>query len=400
MKYSEPERKIPYDSTGAFCRHNHVALAGQPNGGLASLTFGVKDIYNIAETVTSFGNPTWFETHAPAGSTAPAVQRLLDAGASMVGRTLTDELAYSLNGENIHFGTPANPIDARRIPGGSSCGSASAVAAGLADFSLGTDCGGSVRLPASYCGILGIRPSLNRISIEGIVPFSSSFDVVGWFARDARVLADVGDVLFDKSRPARTANRLLIAEDAFAYVDPIVTEALQPAIRRISEHVDNCTNIHICDEGLNDWFNVFKIIQAAEIWANHGAWIETNNPNFGRGIQERMDWASKVNSEDVMAAREHHAKIRQRINGALRENDVLCLPSSPRIAPFKNTDIGKIEISYRYQAMGLLCISGLGGLPQISLPLTEMEGMPLGLSLIARHGNDEMLLELAKSIMQ
>ena len=147
-------------------------------------------------------------------------------------------------------------------------------------------------------------------------------------------------------------------------------------------------------------FNVFKIIQALEVWANHGAWIEQPNLYFGRGIQERMDWASKVMSENVMAARQHHAEIRQRINGVLSGNDVLCLPTSSRIVPFKNSDIGKIEISYRYQAVGLLCISGLGGLPQISIPLTELEGMPLGLSLVARHGNNEVLLELAESIME
>lgn len=399
MKKLNLDKEIPYDWTGAFCQHNHVALTGQPDGELAGLTFGVKDIFDIANSRTSFGNPTWFETHKPSALTAPAVQRLLNAGASMAGRTLTDELAYSLTGENVHYGTPINPIDQNRIPGGSSCGSASAVAAGLVDFSLGTDCGGSVRLPASYCGIFGIRPSLNRISTTGVVPFSSSFDVIGWFARDAGVLADVGDILFDTLRLAKSANQILVAEDAFAFVDPVVTEALQPAINRISEHFDNRLKIRICPDNLEDWFNVFRTIQAAEIWANHGEWIEQHLPEFGEGIQERMDWASKVKAEDVVSARTYHTNVHQRIDDVLGEHDVLCLPTSPRIAPFKNSDIGKIEISYRYQAMGLLCISGLGGLPQVSLPLTKMEGMPLGLSLVARHGNDEMLLKLAKSIM-
>lgn len=390
---------IPNDPSGAFCRHNHVTLAGRAEGTLSGLEFGAKDIFDIAGTTSSFGNPLWFETHGPAKSTAPAVQRLLDAGASLAGRTLSDELAYSLTGENIHYGTPVNPRDPGRIPGGSSCGSASAVAAGLVDFALGTDCGGSVRLPSSYCGLFGIRPSLGRISTDGVLPFSASFDVVGWFARDAGVLADVGAVLFDAPRPASRPERFFVAKDAFAHVDGAIEKALQPAIQRIGRHFDPVDQIEICPDGLEQWFGVFRTIQASEVWANHGPWIERHGPTFGPGVDERMEWASKVTRQEVMRARDGHAEILERIDGLLGEVDVLCMPTSPRTAPMKNQDVDTIEVTYRHQAMGLLCVSGLGGLPQVSLPLTEFEGMPLGLSLIARRGNDEMLLDLAKSIM-
>lgn len=390
---------IPNDAAGAFCRHNHIALAGRPDGKLDDRSFGVKDIFDIAETTSSFGNPLWFETHEPAISTAPAVQRLLDAGASMAGRTVSDELAYSLTGENIHYGTPLNPRGPSRIPGGSSCGSASAVAAGLVDFALGTDCGGSVRLPASYCGLLGIRPSLGRISTEGVLPFSASFDVIGWFARDAGTLANVGEILFDVPRTARAPGRLIIARDAFDFIDPAIKQALQTAINQVRGHFQRHDEKTVCHESLEDWFTVFRIIQASEIWANHGAWIERYNPKFGPGIDERMEWASNVTPAQVKSARARHVDIIDRINDVLGENDVLCMPTSPRIAPLKNQDINTIEVTYRHQAMGLLCVSGLGGLPQISLPLTEFEGMPLGLSLIARRGNDEMLLELARLVM-
>jgi len=392
--------RIPNDATGAFCRHNHVALAGRRNGSLAGLDFGVKDIFDIAQTTSSFGNPVWFETHEPALETAPAVKRLLDAGGSMVGRTVSDELAYSLTGENTHYGTPVNPRDPGRIPGGSSCGSASAVAAGLVDFALGTDCGGSVRLPSSYCGLLGIRPSLGRVSTEGVIPFSASFDVIGWFARDTRVLANVAEILLDIPRAARAPDRLIIAVDAFGFVDPSIKQALQPAINQVRGHFQRHDEKAICDDSLEDWFNVFRTIQASEIWANHGPWIERHNPTFGPGIDERMEWASKVLPCQVKDARARQMIIIDRINDVLGEDDVLCIPTSPRIAPLKNQDVNTIEVTYRHQAMGLLCISGLGGLPQISLPLTELECMPLGLSLVARHGNDEMLLEVAKSIME
>jgi amidase len=392
--------EIPHDPTGAFCQHNHVALSGRPGGAFAGLGFGVKDIFDIAGTKSSFGNPLWFDTHAPADSTAPVVQRLLDVGASMIGRTVSDELAYSLTGENVHYGTPVNPRDSSRIPGGSSCGSASAVAAGLVDFALGTDCGGSVRLPASYCGLLGIRPSLGRVSTSGVLPFSASFDVVGWFAGDAQILASVGKVLFDEPQPARVSTRLLLAEDAFAFVDSAIGEALRPAIREISDRLGKVERADVSDPGLEDWFNVFRTIQASEIWANHGAWIKQNDPKFGPGVAERMEWASAVTEEQVLSARVRHAEILKRIDDVLGENDVLCMPTSPRIAPLKNQDLDTIEVKYRHQAMGLLCVSGLGGLPQVSLPLTEIEGMPIGLSILARRGNDEMLLELAKSLME
>ena len=208
----------PDDPLGAFCLENHAALRGASEGPLAGLTFAAKDVFDIAGSRTGFGNPAWLESHPPATSTAPAVQLLLDAGADMVGKTVTDEITYSLSGQNAHYGTPLNSAAPGRIPGGSSSGSASAVAGGLVDFALGTDCGGSVRLPASYCGILGIRPSHGRISLEGVAPFTWSFDVAGWFARDADVFAKVGDVLLDEQFPAIPA-RLLYPQDAFGMVD-------------------------------------------------------------------------------------------------------------------------------------------------------------------------------------
>jgi amidase len=168
-----------HDPLNAFCRHTHVELAGSGSGRLTGLTFAAKDVFDIAGHRTGNGNPVWLETHPPAERTASAVQRLLDAGARMVGKTHTDDMAYSLNGENVHYGTPVNPVAPGRIPGGSSSGSAAAVAGGLVDFALGTDCGGSVRLLASYCGLYGLRPTHGLAPADGVVPLASSFDAVG-----------------------------------------------------------------------------------------------------------------------------------------------------------------------------------------------------------------------------
>ena len=388
------------DPTGAFCRDNHVALRGSGAGPLAGLTMGVKDLFHVAGHRTGFGNPNWLTTHPPATETAVAVQMLLDAGADMIGKTHTDELAYSLSGENVHYGTPLNTRCPDRVPGGSSCGSVAAVAAELVDFALGSDCGGSVRLPASYCGVLGMRPTLGRIPMHGAVPFAASFDVVGWFARDAGTFERIGAVLLDDDAKRGRLHHLLIADDAFSLVEGKVAGALETVVKHIVTTVERSEHVTVSPEGLDRWMDVFRTVQASEIWANHGEWITRTKPRIGKPIRERLDWAAKLTPEAVAAAKGQHAGVIARLDSLIGEGDVLVLPTSPRIAPLKGTEHHALEVTYRYQAMCLLCISGLGGLPQISLPLATLDGCPLGLSIIGRRGSDRALLALARQIME
>ena len=390
---------LPHDPLGAFCVENHAAFPGASGGPLAGLAFASKDVFDIAGSRTGFGNPAWLESHPPATSTAPAVQRLLDAGADMVGKTLTDEITYSLSGQNAHYGTPVNSAAPGRIPGGSSSGSASAVAGGLVDFALGTDCGGSVRLPASYCGILGIRPSHGRVSLEGVAPFTWSFDVAGWFARDADVLAVVGRALLDDDGEWPEPRRLLYAQDAFNMVDRQVAEALAPAVELAAGTIGRQADIIVSPEGLPGWYETFRVIQAWEIWFNHAAWVEDVKPDFGPGIRERFEWASRVTEQDAEAARSRRSLIVERIRGLFGEGDVLCLPTSPRIAPPLDAPTDELENRVRAQAMSLLCIAGLAGLPQVSLPLAFLDGLPLGFSLVGPWGADSQLLALSQRLM-
>ena len=171
------------DPYNAFCKHGPDRLTGAAAGPLAGLTCAIKDLFDIAGYVTGGGNPDWHASHEAARRTAPVVQKLLDAGATIVGKTHTDELSRGIFGENAHYGTPINPKAPGRVPGGSSSGSAAAVAGQLVDFALGTDTGGSVRVPASFCGIYGLRPSHGRLPFEGVLPQAPSFDTIGWFAR-------------------------------------------------------------------------------------------------------------------------------------------------------------------------------------------------------------------------
>ena len=384
------------DEIGAFCRHTHVAVKGVEHGALAGLTFGVKDIYDIAGHRTGFGSPDWLATHAAAARTAPTVQCLLDAGAHMVGKTHTDELTYSLNGENAHYGTPRNVNAPGRIPGGSSSGSAAAVAAGLCEFALGSDTGGSVRAPASYCGIYGIRPTHGRVSLEGACPLAASFDTAGWFARDGALLERVGRVLLGGERAA-TPGKLLIAEDAFQLAGGAVSEALQPALERLKSHLGAGERVTVAREGLPQWFQVFRVLQGAEVWAQHGDWIRHAKPQLGPGIKERIEWTSTLTTREVGPAKSKREEIARRMSELLAGNAVLALPTLPGIAPPLNTPAAELE-DFRGRAMSLLCIAGLARLPQVSLPLARLEGCPLGLSLIAARGCDMMLLALARAL--
>lgn len=385
------------DTVGAFCRHTHAEIAGAADGPLAGLTCGIKDLYDLAGFKTGFGSPDWLATHAAAAATAPAVQRLLDAGAHVVGKTHTDELAYSLNGENAHYGTPLNVNAPGRIPGGSSSGSAAAVAAGLVDFALGSDTGGSVRAPASFCGIYGLRPTHGRISLDGACALAASFDVAGWFARDPGLLERVGRVLLRDAGPAPAAGALLFAQDGFALADDDVAKAFEPALARVSSVLGKPGKVTVAKEGLAQWFQLFRRLQAAEAWVQHGDWIARVKPAFGPGVRERFEWASALSAHDVAPLKIQREDIAQRMALLLQDNAVLLLPTIHTIAPRRNTPTAALD-KFRGDAMSLLCVAGLARLPQISLPLAKFEDCPLGLSLVAGRGNDMLLLDIARRI--
>ena len=388
------------DTLGAFVPGVQVGIEGAAVGPLRGAEFAAKDIFDIEGFVTGCGNPDWAADQGPARSTAPAVRRLLGAGARLVGKTITDELAFSLNGQNYHFGTPTNVNAPGRIPGGSSSGSATAVAGGLVDLALGSDTGGSIRVPASYCGVYGLRPTHGRINIGGVMPLAASFDTVGCFARSPELLSKAYGALFDRpSDGVAEPRRLLVAEDAFALADPPVGEALQPAVERLQALVGVSEQVDVggpCG-GLEALMLDFRTLQALEIWAQHGAWIERRKPRFGPEIAERFEWAQSIRRDAAPAAQKSRDDLTKRVAGLLGSDNVLCLPTAPGIAPPIG---GSAEDSQRHRAraLSLTCIAGLTRVPQITLPLASVDGCPVGLSLIAGAGGDEMLLRLAERL--
>lgn len=386
------------DTFNSFVRETHAELAGAVSGPLAGLTFGAKDIYDVEGHRCTFGNPTWLATHAPALHTAVAVRQLVAAGATLVGKTQTAELTYSLNGENIHYGSVLNPNAPGRDTGGSSSGSAAATAAGLVDFALGSDTGGSVRLPASFCGLYGMRPSHGRVSLEGACPLGPSFDTAGWFARDAALFETVGRVLLGDNAPAAVPGRLLLAADAFERAGGTVGDALQGAVAKVESVLGKAESVTVATEGLDDWgMNVFRVIQAHEAWQSLGAWITEHQPQLGPGVKERFAWASTVDRGMLLAAASKREEMARRMERLLAGNTVLMLPTSPGIAPRIGAPSAEID-DFRARALAILSIAGLARLPQVSLPMATLDGCPLGVSLVAARGNDTMLLALARKL--
>ena len=389
----QPEPGIAPDALGAFVPGPRREHAPTGHGPLDGLRLAVKDLIDVQGEVTGGGNPDWAASQTPALRHSPAVAACLAAGATLVGKTITDELAFSLEGENAHHGTPLNPRAPDRLPGGSSSGSASAVAGDAADIALGTDTGGSVRIPASFCGLFGMRPSHGRISLAGVVPFAPSLDTVGWFARDAATLRRAGQVLLGGSTDDDTAALpLVMLDEAWALADAEVRDALSPLTPAwcIAHRND------VFDAPMSDWLRAYQVLQAAEIREHLGPWLQARQPRFGPAIAPRF--ASVFSFDEAETARWRRWRTRQshRLHALLaREPQVWALPTSPT-APLRRDASGEQRGDFYQHTLALCALAGLAGLPQITLPVATLpDGTPIGLSLIGAPGTDLPLLDLA-----
>lgn len=390
---SAPEADIG-DTVGAFMPGERVTLAGAGSGPLAGLTFGVKDVFEIAGHVTTFGNPDWANTHPPALVTAPAVTMLTEAGATMVGRTKTVELAAGLTGENLWYGTPTNPVCPDRYPGGSSCGSAAGLAAGLFDFALGSDTAGSVRIPASYCGLFGMRPSWGAVNACGVLPLAPSFDTVGWFARSASLLRRVGEVLLPLGGEG-SLGPLLKVEEAWMNAEPRVAQALTPALERLEARLGRSVQVEIAAEGLHALFDAFRACNNEENLAALGPWVVGVRPKLSPAVQARFDTALLQPAQKTAWARSFRATVSARIRGLIGGGAVLVFPTSPIPAPLLTATAEQI-LEVRERTIGVTSYAGFCGACEVTIPVARVDGAPVGLSLLAAAGRDRALLALAE----
>ncbi|MBR7889982.1 amidase [Marinomonas sp. A79] len=372
---------------------------------LSGLRLAVKDLFHMAGLPTSAGNPTWLATHPIPTQTASSVTALIEAGAEFCGKTITDELAYSLNGQNIHYGTLINPLTPNRLPGGSSSGSAIAVAKELADIGLGTDTGGSIRVPASYNGLFGLRPTHGIIAADNMVALAPSFDTVGLLTRDLATLTKAAKVLLSASAsalPAHSINKVLIADNLINQVAHMAELKTQLANWRDKDLLPNEATLHI-DTQAWQTSATFRTLQGAEIWQEHGEWVTLVTEHdkkavFAPDIQTRFAWCDTLSGQEIQAAQQQRADFTDWLESELKEG-VLIIPTTPGLSPLLEAAEADLAV-YRNQLMDITAIAGLAGLPQLHLPVCTLNGAPCGLSLVGPKGSDLALIDFATHLME
>lgn len=383
--------------TSPFVAGPPLRIAGAPGGPLAGLTFAAKDLFDVAGHPTGGGNPDWARQHPVPTRHAWAVQRLLDAGATLIGKTVTDEVSLGILGENPFDGTPLNPKAPERVPGGSSSGSASAVAQGLCDVALGTDTGGSVRVPASFCGPYGIRPTHGRLDLAGMMPQAPSSDTTGWFARDANTFARVSEVLLGEPIAASLPTRLVVAVDAFGFADAETAAALQPMVRKLSDLVKEVREDLLAPPGLSVWARAQRTLQPYEAWLTFKDWIDRENPRLAFSVARGLTLASAIPEADRQWAALMRAEARARLAWLLPHGTILCMPTTPFPAPRKGLSLATLD-PLRARIGCLTAHGGLTGVPQVSLLGAHVDGLPVGLSILGARGSDAALVAVAKAM--
>lgn len=385
------------EAIGAFVAGQRIFVKGQEGGVLAGLSFAAKDLFDVKGVPTGAGNHDW-----PSGRPLPtrhawAVQTLLDAGANLVGKTITDEVSLGILGENPFDGTPVNVRAPDRVPGGSSSGSAAAVAAGLCDTALGTDTGGSVRVPASFCGLYGIRPTHGRLDLSGMLPQAPSSDTAGWFARDALTFARVSAVMLHEKISESLPDHLVIAYDCFGFADPEVSLALQPMVEKLARLIGSSREDMLAPQGLSAWARAQRTLQPAEAFETFKDWIDERNPRLAFSVARALVVGSMLPESERSWARLMREEVRSRMAWLLPSNTVLCMPTTPVPAPPKGQRLSILD-PLRDRITCLCAQGGLAGHPQVNLPGSTVNGLPIGLSIIGPRGSDAMLVALAQAM--
>ena len=385
------------DAVGAFTPDGRFTLDGAASGPLSGAKLAVKDLFDIAGRVTGCGNPDWARTHAPAERHAEAVIRLLDAGATVIGKTITDELAFSLVGDNAHYGAPINPAAPERITAGSSSGSAAAVAAGAADLALGTDTGGSVRTPASFCGVWGLRTTHGAVSLDGVAALAPSFDTVGWFASDPALFRAASEVMMRREAETDSVS-FFMPRDLWDWCDPEIRAVAAKAVERLSGAAAVAEEGALTDFSMPALLDAFRHLQGAEVWAQHRDWIEGEAPDFGPGVRERFAWTATITADQVATAAETAAEFKRSALRSLEGRRVAVFPTAP-VDPPRRGEAGAELEEYRRRVLAHNAVAGLTGAPQVTAPVGATAVGPVGLSLLGSPGDDRVLVNLAAEFL-
>ncbi|XP_073010671.1 outer envelope protein 64, mitochondrial [Typha latifolia] len=415
------EGSKPIENFGAFVERFELACFPQPpppaaRQPLADLNFAVSDNFEVEGYVSGFGNPDWRKTHEAARRTAVAVTMLLKQGATCVGRTVMDELAFGLTGENLHYGTPVNAEYPSVVPGGSCSGAAVAVASELVDVALGTDTVGGVRIPASFCGILGFRPSHGVVSTIGILPNCQSLDAIGWLARDPSVLHRVGNVLLQASPMGlKQSRQFIFADDCFqllrvpkqktmhvissaigtlsGYQTPRhinLGQYIASNVPSLKEFYEPSTKMQQGACALKALATVMVLLQRCEFKTKHEDWIKKVKPRISLDISARVLAAVNSTHANIKSVYSVRTELRAALNSLLKDGGVLVIPTTD--FPLKRKSKQRMSVEFEDRLHTLLSIAGMSGCCQAIIPLGRHDSYPISVSFIAAHGADKFLL--------
>ena len=367
-------------------------VTGAAEGPLAGETLAVKDVFAVSGMRRGLGVRAYIATAPLEFETAPAVRALLEAGADVIGIAQSDQFAYSIAGLNPDYGTPPNPAVPGGIPGGSSSGPASAVALGQATIGVGTDTAGSIRVPASYQGLWGLRPTHGAIPLAGVAPLAPGYDTVGYLTRDGATLLAAATVGLTGAQSVRPSQRVFLPD---APVTP--DEEVAAAFRSLATGlVPNAERVTLPD--LGELYDAFRVTQQAQAWRANGAWVAANPGTLAPDVEARFAAA-----QAVTPAREAEA-IAQRDRLAAQLDDllgdaILLIPATASAAPLLSASEDELEAS-RVATLGLTSIAGLTGRPALSVPLMRVPAGPVGVSLVGPRGSDLALIRMALTWMR
>ncbi|MGD8167674.1 AtzH-like domain-containing protein [Herbiconiux sp. P16] len=426
-----PPLRVGSDRVGTnradAAREQRIVHTRSGDGTLTGMSVAVKDLYDVAGFAVGAGVPEFLAEAPPADTDADAVAALRAAGAAVQGIAQTDEFAYSIAGRNVHYGTPPNPAVPGAIPGGSSSGPAAAVALGQAAIGLATDTAGSIRVPASYQGLWGLRTTHGSVSTRGLLPLAPSFDTVGWLTRSPSTLRAAAAATFARAPgPTPVGGGAAVdgtgGSDGGAGVHPGAgaPSVLEPRYVVSADLVSSCADdvqaafgaavehpvfgeVESVDLGdLDAVFAAFRTVQASEAWRVHGAWVAAHPGLLGADIAERFEIASRVTAEEETDARAQLADARARFDAAL-SGRILLLPSSSSSAPALDAPAEAIAAA-RASTLRMTAVAGTGGYPAVSAPLLRVPSAggsaPVGLCFVGARGADLALIDLAAGVAE
>ena len=367
------------------------------SGVLDGYSFSAKDLFDLKGHIKSNGHKRALDVIQPSQHTSPSLLALMNAGGKLLGLTNCDEFFYSLTGLESTFKQPNNWINKKFVTGGSSSGAAASVGFDLVDFALGSDTGGSIRVPASFCGLFGFRPTHGRVSSAGMTELAPSLDTLGWLTKKPDLLSKVGSVLLDNfSREKKEIKRVLLIEDLFSLCTNEITCNSLIWTKRLEKNFD-LKMVELKNIDFRNVITDFQIIQGWEAKNGIVKFIKKHGFKLRKNIQERINFADSITENEFKKANINRNNFKEEINAILEKDYLAIFPTTPMPALNKKTINSELSL-FRKKIHHFTCMAGMTGRPQISIPLDLKIPKPFGISVLGGLNEDEQIISFVKKL--